>query len=716
MEAKKSKGKDCPDNASDQKSNSTTKDADQQELSSYADNLFEERTDLMCGIGSFHPTCLTPCTNMYCFVFFYSLAGLSTSTLSSYITSQITALERQFGFSSAESGFLLACNDIGFLLTVLFISYYLRNGHAPRWLSFLTGLFGISGLICALPYFLGSTNEGSRKIMETMDNNGLDVNFTKYQRDYEYMCHTQPIMTVGNNEEGGADAGGGSRYSHWKNTLALVILANGMVLQGAAKSGRSPLITSYVDNNVKKTQTGKYIGIITSVSILAPSVSFSSATIFSRLYFTLEETDLTPEDPRWIGAWWLGFLVFGCVSLIVMLPVMLFPRKLPGKNKRNEIPLKNEITRTNEIILDHKPKRKSSENVKNMGKESKKKVNISSLKRSFLGFLKSLIRIIRHVPYVLITAAISVKVVGIAGIFSFNAKYLEAQFFLPAWKSNALMGMIKLLALSSGTLLGGIFTSKLKISARGSLAMITVVHVLSGFIESLYLIAGCELPPIVGPDTVPFRNPAPAEHMMPECVTSCSCDEHRFLPVCFNNTITYFSPCFAGCQDKNGTMYTDCKCLPAGTTVASGICDTGCNSLYYYIAIATMNAFIGTMLIVPTYIANLRIAGDEDKSLAVGMSTFFSSLIGWMSGPVIFGMIVDSACLVWNSSSEERGFCTLYENRNLKNYMFITRTALTFAAAVLTFLAFLVQTRDENKQKRQTEGQERAEKELEVSA
>ena len=29
-------------------------------------------------------------------------------------------------------------------------------------------------------------------------------------------------------------------------------------------------------------------GIITAVAILAPSVSFSSATIFSRLYFTLE--------------------------------------------------------------------------------------------------------------------------------------------------------------------------------------------------------------------------------------------------------------------------------------------------------------------------------------------------------------------------------------------------------------------------------------------
>lgn len=699
MEPGNSQTKDFVSEVDHSNHNATTKDEGQQRSLLDVDSSNDDTRDMECGIGSFRPSCLQPYTNIYCFVLMYSFAALSTSTLSSYITSQITALERQFGFSSAESGFLLACNDIGFLVTVLFVSYYLRNSHAPRFLSFLTFLFGISGLICALPYFLGSESIQSQRKMpkELLDNNDLTTNssVSDYNMDYEYMCWIQ----TGTKEDtiGDKDAVKNNpeyHIRHWTNTLALVILAIGMVIQGAAKSGRSPLITSYIDNNVKKTKTGKFVGIITSVAIMAPSVSFSSATIFSRLYFTLEKTDLTPEDPRWIGAWWLGFLVFGIAAIIFTFPIMLFPRRLPKKKCEKE-----------DINLERKLKIKSSAN------ENK---SFSALKDSLKGFFKSIIRIIRQPPYILLASAMSVKMLGIAGVFAFNAKYLEVQFFLPAWKSNAVMGIIKLLALSGGTLIGGLFTSKFKLSARGSLAMITIVHLITGTIDCFYLLAGCELPPIVGPTSIPFRNPAPEEYMMPQCVSTCSCNEHKFLPVCFNNTMTYFSPCFAGCQGKNGSTYTECTCLPDGsTTVTIGFCDSGCKSLYYYIAIAIANAFIGTMLIVPSYIANLRIAGDEDKSLAVGMSTFFTSLVGWMSGPVIFGFLVDAACIVWNIRANERGSCSLYDNTNLKNYMFISRAVLTFTSCLLTALALLAQIRKEKRQQNNKE-QKIAEKEFEI--
>ena len=33
----------------------------------------------------------------------------------------------------------------------------------------------------------------------------------------------------------------------------------------------------------------------------------------------------------WIGAWWLGFLIFGGVSVMIGVIMLGFPERLPGK-------------------------------------------------------------------------------------------------------------------------------------------------------------------------------------------------------------------------------------------------------------------------------------------------------------------------------------------------------------------------------------------------
>ena len=46
-------------------------------------------------------------------------------------------------------------------------------------------------------------------------------------------------------------------------------------------------------------------------------------------------TELTPENPLWVGAWWIGFLAGGAATLIIALPILGYPRQLPG-NCRTE--------------------------------------------------------------------------------------------------------------------------------------------------------------------------------------------------------------------------------------------------------------------------------------------------------------------------------------------------------------------------------------------
>ena len=37
---------------------------------------------------------------------------------------------------------------------------------------------------------------------------------------------------------------------------------------------------------------------------------------------------ITPRDPRFLGAWWLGYAIFGTVLVILSIPLFMFPKNL----------------------------------------------------------------------------------------------------------------------------------------------------------------------------------------------------------------------------------------------------------------------------------------------------------------------------------------------------------------------------------------------------
>ena len=45
----------------------------------------------------------------------------------------------------------------------------------------------------------------------------------------------------------------------------------------------------------------------------------------------LHSLNLSPIDPRWVGAWWINFLIVGCVMMLITVPVLGFPKRLPGE-------------------------------------------------------------------------------------------------------------------------------------------------------------------------------------------------------------------------------------------------------------------------------------------------------------------------------------------------------------------------------------------------
>ncbi|XP_046362544.2 solute carrier organic anion transporter family member 2A1-like [Haliotis rufescens] len=583
--------------------------------------------EVYCGIGGCRPTALQCCATMGVFSAMYSLSGLLTSTVSIYINSQITTLEKQFGFSSSVSGFLLSCNDIGYLLTTLAMSYIARRTHIPRVLGLSTILFGVSGLICSIPYFATKND-----LHPWVNSTGMNTSRLLGGR----FCTIGQSHSISNFSDGDTcldrlDSASIANIPESTRSFAIALIAIGMILQGFGKSPRYPFIATYVDDNVEKTKTTLYLGIITGLSIFGPAIAFTLGGVFSKIPVTLEATTLTPRDPRWIGAWWLGFLVFGIGGVLASIPLFFFPRRI-------------------------KPRDRTVAQI-----EERRRI---SFKRDVTELLKAVIRLLTNPIYMCMVFGACLNLFAISGMLSFLPKYIEVQFQIPAWKANIILGALNLIAAAGGSMLGGIITSKLKMRPITCIIFLTVINSVSVLLSSSGFFLGCSQPDIVGHHTTQLISNTTTPPLT--CTSSCGCDVNDFFPVCGEDGMSYQSPCHAGCPSSDTEYYTGCACISGNSTAVPGLCESGCSNLYPYIAVMFFGAFTATLGMMPGFIVTIRSVTEADKPLAIGLSAFLNTLLGWFPGPVFFGKIIDTTCRTWATSCSGSGACLLYSLLDLK--------------------------------------------------
>lgn len=67
------------------------------------------------------------------------------------------------------------------------------------------------------------------------------------------------------------------------------------------------------------------------------SVGYFISSFSLSLY---EDPTLSPNirknDPRWVGAWWLGFVVIGVLMFVFTLPFFLFPPAMKRSARRKQ--------------------------------------------------------------------------------------------------------------------------------------------------------------------------------------------------------------------------------------------------------------------------------------------------------------------------------------------------------------------------------------------
>lgn len=59
----------------------------------------------------------------------------------------------------------------------------------------------------------------------------------------------------------------------------------------------------------------------------------------------------------------------------------------------------------------------------------------------------------------------------------------------------------------------------------------------------------------------------------------------------------------------------------------------------------------------------------------MGVEGLIFRIVGGLLGPIIYGFVMDSSCILWKEECGQRQFCWLYENGNLALYVF-TATAI----------------------------------------
>lgn len=206
-----------------------------------------------------------------------------------------------------------------------------------------------------------------------------------------------------------------------RNRYSLVFFYIGNILIGVGAAALFTVGPSYIDDIVRPKYIYIHLGMFFTWAILGPALGFGLGAAFLSIYVDpWVETELTPRDPGWVGAWWLCFLFSAVLSWILSVPFLMFPKLLPNSHL---------VKAEREKEMAQKYGRDSSaENAKFVSK-------VTSFPRHMLQVLKT-------PSWIFITIAISFSAFVVTGVTAFAPKFYETQFSLTAALASVSAGSV----------------------------------------------------------------------------------------------------------------------------------------------------------------------------------------------------------------------------------------------------------------------------------
>ncbi|XP_039498000.1 solute carrier organic anion transporter family member 74D [Drosophila santomea] len=685
----------------------------------------------LCGMANWHPAWLQKYATTKMFMGVYGLLGTIQAMSYMYFIVTLTTLEKRFKIPSQTTGIILSGNEISQIMLSLILSYIGGQRNRPRWIAWGIVFCGLSCYILVLPHFIyGAGHEVLQYTKEYQDSllNGTSGSNHTFQNNSS--VKSERVCGAGKTEDDCDDL-----FSY----VPLVLIFVSQFVLGVGNTMYYSLGQTYLDDNTKKTNTPLMLAVAMALRMIGPVVGFFFGFISLNTFIDPTKTPLIDsKDPRWLGAWWLGWVILGTLMCLFSGLIGLFPKQLPKINAprtNSHLPLalrqtKEELKREENIALSSRFS--SNAALDTIGAAAGANADLPKLK----DFPRALMRLLRNKLLIFNILSAVFYILGASGFMTFLTKYMEVQFHKDAQGATIIVGPISIMGMVVGLIGSGMVLSKKKPSVSKVLMWNVIVGGISILGQISYAFLYC-------PNTFSMTNVGQL-NLTNNCNMNCSCEGITYTPVCHEPTdTTYFSACHAGCRGYNATskLYEDCSCVandtpPKGaaqrllsllqpspepeldattyfdddlsgvpllddngdfddhllsrtrrstpdSVLRPGICTKNCNWSFWGFSLTSMIvSWFGSSGRVGNVLVNYRAVAHEDKSFAQGLALMMISLLALIPGPIMFGRLIDSTCLVWTKTCNGNGNCQLYDQTRF-------RYSLNFLSCMLTFMGLL---------------------------
>lgn len=521
-------------------------------------------------------------------------------------------LETAYGLSSWQVGIVSSSYEIADTVVCVFVIHIISKYSKPVSTGIGLIFAALGGMIFCIPQLLSEVYNPGEEAMASQ-------------------------CTLGGESIEGQDCTDNSKmYGFNKADLNYGLFVLGMLIVGAGSVPMHSFVPTYIDENVDAKEVPMYHSIWLSLGILGPAIGFIGGGALLKIptdFYRVDNYDNNPVQsdnthPVFVGAWWIGILGSSILLFLAALVTICLPKRF---NTSTTV-LNQESTTDDEID------------------------------ETLWGTTKVLFS---NKIWVLTCAANSCDAFLIQVCAGFAIRHLALTFRLNNSSAAMIGGAMIIVSAVLGQVTSGLWLRRIESNKADqilTLSKATFIGPTFSFICSFIFIVTCVNPTINAVDFTKKSHQleftSTPSLIDSTCVNSnCpnpgqfyDCDIANYSPICDKTSkVSYFSSCFAGCDADS----KNCACLPdfSNTTESNttdGLCDS-CSTSKIVLFCAAFTILLASVFwnFIPYMQLCLRSVPFRQRSQAMAWWSVISRLLGSIPGPIAFGALLDTACVIW---------------------------------------------------------------------